>query len=36
MSNSFGFGGSNSCIVLRNPEEVDGAPGGRGETGSAA
>jgi len=27
MSNSFGFGGSNSCIVLRNPEEVDGLPG---------
>jgi len=24
MSNSLGFGGSNSCIVLRNPEEVDG------------
>ncbi len=24
ISNSFGFGGSNSCIVLRNPEEVDG------------
>jgi len=22
MSNSLGFGGSNSCIVLRNPEEV--------------
>jgi len=25
MSNSLGFGGSNSCLVLRNPEEVDGA-----------
>ena len=25
MSNSFGFGGSNSCIVLRNPEETDAA-----------
>jgi 3-oxoacyl-(acyl-carrier-protein) synthase len=24
ISNSFGFGGSNSCIVLRNPEAVDG------------
>ncbi|NDP42681.1 MAG: beta-ketoacyl-[acyl-carrier-protein] synthase family protein [Aromatoleum sp.] len=24
MSNSFGFGGSNSCVVLRNPEDVDG------------
>ncbi len=23
MSNSFGFGGSNSCVVLRNPAEVD-------------
>ena len=26
LSNSLGFGGSNSCIVLRNPEEVDGRP----------
>jgi 3-oxoacyl-[acyl-carrier-protein] synthase II len=25
MSNSFGFGGSNSCIVLRNPDETDAA-----------
>jgi 3-oxoacyl-(acyl-carrier-protein) synthase len=24
MSNSFGFGGSNSCVVFRNPEAVDG------------
>ena len=23
LSNSFGFGGSNSCIVLRHPDEVD-------------
>ena len=27
ISNSLGFGGSNSCIALRNPEEVDGRPG---------
>ena len=28
LSNSFGFGGSNSCVVLRNPELVeDGAAG---------
>jgi 3-oxoacyl-(acyl-carrier-protein) synthase len=24
MSNSFGFGGSNSSLVFRNPELVDG------------
>ena len=24
MSNSFGFGGSNSCLVFRNPEDVAG------------
>ena len=29
LSNSFGFGGSNSCVVLRNPVEVDGV-GARG------
>jgi len=23
LSNSFGFGGSNSCIVMRHPDEVD-------------
>jgi 3-oxoacyl-(acyl-carrier-protein) synthase len=27
ISNSLGFGGSNSCLALRNPEEVDGRPG---------
>ncbi len=27
LSNSFGFGGSNSCIVMRHPEDVDGRPG---------
>jgi len=26
LSNSFGFGGSNSCIVMRHPEAVDGGP----------
>jgi 3-oxoacyl-(acyl-carrier-protein) synthase len=30
MSNSFGFGGSNSSLVFRNPEEVDGRPGATG------
>jgi 3-oxoacyl-(acyl-carrier-protein) synthase len=30
LSNSFGFGGSNSCIVMRHPEEVDGRPSGGG------
>ena len=24
MSNSFGFGGSNSCLIFRNPEEIAG------------
>ena len=27
LSNSFGFGGSNSCVALRSPEEVDGRAG---------
>ena len=26
LSNSFGFGGSNSCIVMRHPHAVDGGP----------
>ena len=25
LSNSFGFGGSNSCVCLRRPDAVDGA-----------
>ena len=29
LSNSFGFGGSNSSLVFRHPEEVDGMAGGR-------
>jgi 3-oxoacyl-[acyl-carrier-protein] synthase II len=28
LSNSLGFGGSNSTLTLRNPEEVDGRPAG--------
>ena len=24
ISNSFGFGGSNSCVALRRPQDVDG------------
>ena len=28
LSNSFGFGGSNSCVVLRNPELVEDAAAG--------
>lgn len=27
LSNSLGFGGSNSCLALRNPADVDGRPG---------
>lgn len=27
MSNSFGFGGSNSCVVLRHPDETDALMG---------
>jgi len=27
MSNSFGFGGSNSCVVVRRPQDVDGIAG---------
>jgi 3-oxoacyl-[acyl-carrier-protein] synthase II len=27
ISNSLGFGGSNSCLAFRNPEAVDGRPG---------
>jgi 3-oxoacyl-(acyl-carrier-protein) synthase len=27
LSNSFGFGGSNSCVALRSPVEVDGLRG---------
>jgi 3-oxoacyl-[acyl-carrier-protein] synthase II len=29
LSNSLGFGGSNSTLTFRNPEEVDGHAGGR-------
>jgi 3-oxoacyl-(acyl-carrier-protein) synthase len=29
LSNSFGFGGSNSSLAFRHPEEVDGMAGGR-------
>ena len=29
LSNSFGFGGSNSCVVLRNPDESDGTGASR-------
>src|SRR5438552_9273244 len=27
LSNSFGFGGSNSCVILRHPDEVDAIEG---------
>ena len=27
LSNSFGFGGSNSCIALRHPDETDALAG---------
>jgi 3-oxoacyl-(acyl-carrier-protein) synthase len=27
LSNSFGFGGSNSCVILRHPDEVDAIDG---------
>jgi 3-oxoacyl-(acyl-carrier-protein) synthase len=27
LSNSFGFGGSNSCIALRHPDETDALVG---------
>jgi 3-oxoacyl-(acyl-carrier-protein) synthase len=26
LSNSLGFGGSNSCLAFRNPEDIDGRP----------
>jgi 3-oxoacyl-(acyl-carrier-protein) synthase len=30
LSNSFGFGGSNSCVVFRHPDEADAlVAGGR-------
>jgi beta-ketoacyl-acyl-carrier-protein synthase II len=29
LSNSFGFGGSNSCVILRHPDEVDAIAGDR-------
>jgi 3-oxoacyl-(acyl-carrier-protein) synthase len=29
LSNSFGFGGSNSCVVLRHPDEVERLGGGK-------
>jgi 3-oxoacyl-(acyl-carrier-protein) synthase len=27
LSNSFGFGGSNSCVILRHPDEVSAIEG---------